>query len=110
MSSDDPTMDERQGDDGTAVIEFVGVTLLLLLPLLYLLLAVFSVQRAAFGVTQAAFTRECDTLPSCHGPAGPCSGRAARDLFAPLPHEFTLRESHAPPRHALHRPMGRSPA
>jgi Flp pilus assembly protein TadG len=41
-------------DEGTATIEFVGVTLLLLLPLLYLLLAVFSVQRAAFAVTQAA--------------------------------------------------------
>ena len=41
-------------EDGTATIEFVGVTLLLLLPLLYLLLAVFSVQRAAFAVTQAA--------------------------------------------------------
>ncbi|HSP36832.1 MAG TPA: hypothetical protein VLR26_03675 [Frankiaceae bacterium] len=44
----------RSGEDGTATIEFVGVTLLLLLPLLYLLLAVFSVQRAAFAVTQAA--------------------------------------------------------
>ena len=66
MSSDDPTMDERQGDDGTAVIEFVGVTLLLLLPLLYLLLAVFSVQRAAFGVTQAAREagRAYSTAPS----------------------------------------------
>jgi Flp pilus assembly protein TadG len=45
------------GDDheaGTAVIEFVGVSLLLLLPLLYLLLSVFAVQRAAFAVTQAA--------------------------------------------------------
>lgn len=41
-------------DDGTATIEFVGVTLLLLLPLLYLLLSVFAVQRAAFAVTQAA--------------------------------------------------------
>jgi Flp pilus assembly protein TadG len=50
------TVDEtRAGTEaGTATIEFVGVTLLLLLPLLYLLLAVFSVQRSAFAVTQAA--------------------------------------------------------
>ncbi len=41
-------------EDGSALIEFVGVALLLLLPLLYLLLSVFSVQRAAFAVTQAA--------------------------------------------------------
>jgi Flp pilus assembly protein TadG len=45
---------DTEAEDGTATIEFVGVTLLLLLPLLYLLLAVFSVQRAAFAVTQAA--------------------------------------------------------
>jgi Flp pilus assembly protein TadG len=46
---------EREpGEDGTATIEFVGVTLLLLLPLLYLLLSVFSLQRSAFAVTQAA--------------------------------------------------------
>jgi Flp pilus assembly protein TadG len=43
-----------QAEEGTATIEFVGLALLLLLPLLYLLLAVFSVQRTAFGVTQAA--------------------------------------------------------
>jgi Flp pilus assembly protein TadG len=46
--------DHEPDDEGTATIEFVGVTLLLLLPLLYLLLSVFSVQRAAFAVTQAA--------------------------------------------------------
>jgi hypothetical protein len=41
-------------DEGSATIEFVGVSLVLLLPLLYLLLSVFAVQRAAFAVTQAA--------------------------------------------------------
>jgi Flp pilus assembly protein TadG len=49
-----PTSVPPNRDAGTATIEFVGVTLLLLLPLLYLLLSVFSVQRAAFAVTQAA--------------------------------------------------------
>jgi Flp pilus assembly protein TadG len=47
----------RAGDGaeaGSATIEFVGVSLVLLLPLLYLLLSVFAVQRAAFAVSQAA--------------------------------------------------------
>ncbi len=47
-------MTRVRDEDGSALIEFVGVALLLLLPLLYLLLSVFSVQRAAFAVTQAA--------------------------------------------------------
>ncbi len=44
----------RPAEDGTALIEFVGLAVLLLLPLVYLLLSVFSVQRASFAVTQAA--------------------------------------------------------
>jgi Flp pilus assembly protein TadG len=46
--------DRDAGEEGSALIEFVGVGVLLLLPLMYLLLSVFSVQRAAFAVTQAA--------------------------------------------------------
>ena len=45
---------QGEGEDGSALIEFVGLGVLLLLPLLYLLLSVFAVQRAAFAVTQAA--------------------------------------------------------
>ena len=41
-------------DEGSAVVEFVFLAVLLLVPLVYLLLAVFSVQRAAYGVTAAA--------------------------------------------------------
>ena len=41
-------------DEGSALIEFVGLAVLLLVPLIYLLLSVFSVQRTAFAVTQAA--------------------------------------------------------
>ncbi|EFC83191.1 hypothetical protein [Frankia sp. EUN1f] len=36
------------------MIEFIGLSLVLLIPFVYLFLAVFAVQRAAFGVTQAA--------------------------------------------------------
>ncbi len=43
-----------RGDDGSALIEFIGLSILLLVPLIYLLVTVFAIQRAAFGVTQAA--------------------------------------------------------
>lgn len=41
-------------EDGTATIEFIWLTLLLLMPLVYLLIAVFDTQRAAFGVSTAS--------------------------------------------------------
>src|SRR3954449_5347761 len=42
------------GEDGSAAIEFVGLSVVLLLPVVYVLLTVFQLQRAAFGVSQAA--------------------------------------------------------
>jgi Flp pilus assembly protein TadG len=44
----------EDSETGSALIEFVGLGILLLLPLMYLLLSVFAVQRAAFAVTEAA--------------------------------------------------------
>jgi Flp pilus assembly protein TadG len=44
----------RGGDEGSSLIEFVGATIILLVPLVYVLLSVFSVQRASFGVSEAA--------------------------------------------------------
>lgn len=44
----------RRDDDGSALIEFIGLSVLLLVPLVYLLVTVFQIQRAAFAVTQAA--------------------------------------------------------
>ena len=41
-------------DDGSAMIEFTWLALLLLVPLVYLVLAVFEVQRTAYAVTNAA--------------------------------------------------------
>jgi len=41
-------------DAGNAMIEFVGLSVVLLIPFAYFFLAVFSVQRSAFAVTQAA--------------------------------------------------------
>jgi hypothetical protein len=44
----------KQRDDGTATVEFVWLTVLLLVPFVYVLVAVFDTQRAAFGVSTAS--------------------------------------------------------
>ena len=41
-------------DDGSAALEFVTVAVVLFVPLVYVLLTVFAVQRAAFAVSAAA--------------------------------------------------------
>lgn len=41
-------------EEGSALIEFVGASLILLVPLVYLLLSVFQVQRGAFAAAEAA--------------------------------------------------------
>jgi Flp pilus assembly protein TadG len=46
--------DTRRGSDGTATVEFVWLTILLLAPFVYILIAVFDTQRAAFGVSTAS--------------------------------------------------------
>jgi Flp pilus assembly protein TadG len=45
---------KRLDEDGSAAIEFIGLSVVLLLPVVYVLLTVFQLQRAAFGVSQAA--------------------------------------------------------
>ena len=42
------------GDGGNAVVEFSTLAVLLMVPLVYVMLSVFEVQRASFGVTEAA--------------------------------------------------------
>ena len=41
-------------EEGTAPIEFVWLTILLLVPFVYILIAVFDTQRAAYGVSTAS--------------------------------------------------------
>jgi len=41
-------------DDGNAIVEFVYLAVLLMVPLVYVLLTVFAVQRAAYAVSSAA--------------------------------------------------------
>lgn len=47
-------MTRRRTDRGTAIVEFVWLAILLLVPLLYVLLAVFDTQRAAYAASAAA--------------------------------------------------------
>lgn len=46
----------RRGDGGAAMVEFTFLAVLLLIPLTYIVVAAFTVQKAAFAVTAA--TRE----------------------------------------------------
>lgn len=43
-----------RGDDGNAIVEFVYLAVLLMVPLVYVMLAAFDTQRTSFGVTEAA--------------------------------------------------------
>lgn len=47
-------MSRRREEAGSALIEAVWLSILLLVPLVYIVLAVFTVQRAAYGVSAAA--------------------------------------------------------
>lgn len=44
----------RYGDEGTALVEFFWLAVLLMVPLIYVVVTVVTVQRSAFAVTQAA--------------------------------------------------------
>jgi Flp pilus assembly protein TadG len=55
-------------EDGNAIVEFHFLGLLLLVPLVYLMLAILDVQRASYGVTQAA--REAARVYSVTGDQG----------------------------------------
>ncbi len=46
--------DRRRGEDGSALVELVWLGILLLVPLLWIVMSVFEVQRGAFGVSGAA--------------------------------------------------------
>ena len=43
-----------RGEDGSALVEFVYLTVLLMVPLVYVLISAFQVQRASFGTSEAA--------------------------------------------------------
>lgn len=47
-------MRDLRRDDGNALVEFVYLAVLLMVPLVYVLISVFLVQSASFGTTEAA--------------------------------------------------------
>lgn len=83
-------MKGRPADAGSALVEFTVLAVVLLVPLTYLVLAVFAVQRAAYAVTAAA--REAgrayataDTRGSADARAGAAAALALRDHGLALP-------------------------
>lgn len=45
---------QNSDESGTALVEFVWLAILLLVPIVYMLVAVFDVQRASYGVSAAS--------------------------------------------------------
>ena len=73
-------MRRPRGDDGTALLEFTALALLVMVPLVYVLLAAFQVQRAAFGVTEAARQAGRAYVLADDPGTGLARARAASDL------------------------------
>lgn len=73
-------MSRRRGQHGTAIVEFVWLAILLLVPLLYIVLAVFDTQRTAYAASAAArsATRAFVTAPDQQ--SGLARARAAARL------------------------------
>ena len=67
-------------DDGNASLEFVAVAVVLMVPLVYVLLTVFAVQRAAFAVSAAAREAGRAYVTADAPDAAPDHAQAAADL------------------------------
>lgn len=70
-------MTRAAGERGTATIEFVWLTILLLVPLVYVLVAVFDTQRAAYGVSTASRSAARAFLQSSDAASGEERARRA---------------------------------
>jgi Flp pilus assembly protein TadG len=79
-----------QSDEGNALVEFVYLAVLLMIPLVYLMITVFMVQRAAFGTTEAArqagraYAR-ADTTAQAQARGTAAAGLAMRDQGVSAP-------------------------
>jgi Flp pilus assembly protein TadG len=79
-----------RGDDGNAIVEFVYLAVLLMLPLVYVLITVFRIQAAAYAVSSAA--REAGRVYATSDSVADAPGRAysaARIVMADSNLEFT---------------------
>jgi len=65
---------------GTATVEFVWLSIILLVPLVYLMVSVFEVQRAAYGTAAASRSAARAFLQAPDVAAGELMARAAADL------------------------------
>jgi Flp pilus assembly protein TadG len=66
-------------EDGTATIEFIWMSLLLLVPLVYVLVAVFDTQRAAYGVSTSSRAAALAFLQSPDAASGEHRAKVAAD-------------------------------
>jgi len=87
---------QRVDEDGTAIVEFVWLAILLLVPLLYVVLTVFEVQRSAYASSAAARSASRAFIGSpSQGDAYDRALVAARLAFADqgieAPFELTIR-------------------
>ena len=93
----------RRSERGSAIVEFQFLGILLLVPLVYILLAVLDVQRTSYGVTQAA--REAGRIYAATGDESAarmaarwlCGTRVSRrvrprSVSSVRPHPATSRE------------------
>jgi Flp pilus assembly protein TadG len=69
----------RRDDRGTATVEFIWLSLLLLVPLVYVLVAVFDTQRAAYGVSAASRAAALAFLQSSDVASGEQRAQVAAD-------------------------------
>lgn len=86
----------RRADEGSAVVEFLGATLLLLVPTVYLVLVLAALQAATFAVEGAA--REAGRVLS----AGPARSGVTEDAITAVTLAFKDQGLSADPATALH--------
>ncbi|MCW2831084.1 MAG: hypothetical protein JWP31_1776 [Aeromicrobium sp.] len=67
----------QRGSDGSATVEFIWLILLLLVPLVYVLVAVFDAQRASYGVSTASRSAARAFLQSPDVASGEARARVA---------------------------------
>lgn len=82
-------------DEGTAVIEFVVLVVLIIVPVMYAVLAAMQVQAAAFGVTQAAREAgrafvQADSTPQAQARARAAASLALTDQGVTAPPAVTI--------------------
>jgi len=73
-------MTRRRDDSGTALVEVTWLAILLMVPLVYIVLAVYDVQRHAFAATAAARADGCAFVLAPDVAQGATAARAAAEV------------------------------